>query len=137
LEIVLALGSAEFQVFATMRTSAKAIELAAKIKAESLPITLHQLDVNSDDSVKSCFGEILKNGTIDVLVNNAGVGFGSIEEMPISDFKAIMETNFFGAVRFMQASLLSMREGQSGYIINHQLHFGSINELTSGLLFGE
>lgn len=118
-EIALAFGKAGFQVFATMRTPAKATELAAIIKAESLPITLHQLDVNSDESVKSCLGEILKNGPIDVLVNNAGIGLnGSIEEMPISDFKAVMETNFFGAVRCMQAVLPSMRERKSGCIIN-------------------
>jgi NAD(P)-dependent dehydrogenase (short-subunit alcohol dehydrogenase family) len=119
LEIVLAFGRAGFQVFATMRTPAKATELAAIIKAESLPITLHQLDVNSDDSVKNCFGEILKSGPIDVLVNNAGIGLnGSIEEMPISDFKAVMETNFFGAVRCIQGVIPSMRERKSGCIIN-------------------
>jgi NAD(P)-dependent dehydrogenase (short-subunit alcohol dehydrogenase family) len=119
LEVALAFGRAGFQVFATMRTPAKATELAEKIKAESLPITLHPLDVNSDESVKNCFGEILKSGPIDVLVNNAGIGLnGSIEEMPISDFKAVMETNFFGAVRCIQGVIPSMRERKSGCIIN-------------------
>jgi len=119
LEVALAFGRAGFQVFATMRTPAKATELAEKIKAESLPITLHALDVNSDESVKNCFGEILKSGPIDVLVNNAGIGLnGSIEEMPISDFKAVMETNFFGAVRCIQGVIPSMRERKSGCIIN-------------------
>jgi NAD(P)-dependent dehydrogenase (short-subunit alcohol dehydrogenase family) len=120
LEITLAFARAGFQVFATMRTPAKATELLAKIKVESLPISLHEMDVNSDESVKSCISGILKNhGTIDVLVNNAGIGTnGSIEEMPISDFKAVMETNFFGSVRCIQAVLPSMRKRKSGCIIN-------------------
>lgn len=42
---------------------------------------------------------LLENGPTDVLVNNAGIGLhGSIEEMPISEFKAVFETNVFGAV---------------------------------------
>ena len=120
LETALAFGRAGYQVFATMRSPAKATELLAKIQAESLPISLHALDVNSDESVKSCFGEIhQKYGPIDVLVNNAGIGLnGSIEEMSISDFKAVMETNFFGAVRCIQAVIPSMRDRQTGCIIN-------------------
>lgn len=120
LEIVLAFGRAGFQVFATMRTPENATEIAAKIKAEALPITLHQMDVNSDDSVRACLDEIItKNGPVDVLVNNAGIGTsGSIEEMPLSDFMAVMETNFFGAVRCIQAVLPAMRERKSGCIVN-------------------
>lgn len=120
LETALAFGRAGFLVFATLRNPDGAVELKQKIEEEALPISIHAMDVNSDDSVKACFNSLLKRyGTIDVLVNNAGIGLiGSIEEMPISDFKAVMETNFFGAVRCMQAVLPSMRERQSGCIIN-------------------
>ncbi len=120
LEIALVFGRAGYQVFATMRTPSKANELSEKIRSGSLPITLHQMDVNSDDSVKSCIGDIIeKNGPIDVLINNAGIGLnGSIEEMPISDFKSVFETNLFGAVRCIQAVLPSMREQKNGCIIN-------------------
>lgn len=120
LEIALAFGRAGFQVFATMRSPKKATGLSEKIKVESLPITLHKMNVNSDISVKACMDEILiENGGIDILVNNAGIGLnGSIEEMPISDFKAVFETNFFGAIRCMQAVLPSMREQKSGCLIN-------------------
>lgn len=120
LEIALAFGRAGYQVFATMRTPSKAKELSEKIKGESLPISLHAMDVNSDSSVTSCIGQILKeNGPVDILVNNAGIGLnGSVEEMPISEFKAVFETNLFGAVRCIQAVLPSMREGKNGCIIN-------------------
>ena len=120
LETALAFGRAGYQVFATLRNPGGATELTQKIQEESLPISLHAMDVNSDESVTSCINQIIQNyGAIDVLVNNAGIGLnGSIEEMSISDFKAVMETNFFGAVRCIQAVLPSMRERKSGCIIN-------------------
>jgi NAD(P)-dependent dehydrogenase (short-subunit alcohol dehydrogenase family) len=53
------------------------------------------------------------------LVNNAGLGtFGAVEELPLETFRAIMETNYFGALRCIQAVLPEMRERANGCIIN-------------------
>jgi NAD(P)-dependent dehydrogenase (short-subunit alcohol dehydrogenase family) len=78
------------------------------------------MDVDSDESVKHCIQSIIEeHGIIDVLVNNAGIErHGSIEELPMSDFKAIMETNYFGVIRCIQAVLPQMRENKNGCIIN-------------------
>ena len=59
------------------------------------------MDVDSDESVSGAIAGILKNhGPIDVLVNNAGVEReGAVEELPLSEFRAAMETNYFGALR--------------------------------------
>jgi NAD(P)-dependent dehydrogenase (short-subunit alcohol dehydrogenase family) len=52
-------------------------------------------------------------------VNNAGVEtVGSVEETPLADFRSIMETNYFGVIRCVQAVVKSMRERKSGCIIN-------------------
>ncbi|MFC5625864.1 SDR family oxidoreductase [Algoriphagus winogradskyi] len=120
LEIALAFGRAGYQVFATMRTPSKATTLSETIKAEELPISMHKMNVNSDISVKAIMDEILlEDGPIDILVNNAGIGLnGSIEEMPLSEFKGVFETNVFGAVRCIKAVIPAMREQKSGCIIN-------------------
>ena len=69
-------------------------------------------NVDDDASVRKAMGRIAAAlGPVDVLVNNAGIErTGSVEELPIADFRAVMETNYFGVIRCVQAVLPSMRE---------------------------
>ena len=107
-------------VYATMRTPQKSPELAQLAERDNLPITILTMDVDSDESVKATVAEVLaKAGQIDVLVNNAGIGpLGPVEEAPMSDFQAIMQTNYFGVLRCMQAVLPGMRERGEGCIVS-------------------
>jgi NAD(P)-dependent dehydrogenase (short-subunit alcohol dehydrogenase family) len=118
-ETALAFARAGHHVFATMRTPANAPKLAEVTQAENLPITISAMDVDSDESVHEAIAPILANGPIDVLINNAGLeSVGSIEEQPLSQFRATMETNYFGAVRCIKAVVPSMRQRASGCIVN-------------------
>lgn len=120
LETALAFARAGHTVFATMRTPSASPDLAAIASRENLPISIHTMDVDSDSSVSSAIAAIQKDhGPIDILVNNAGIErSGSIEEVPFAEFKAVMETNYFGALRCMQAVIPEMRKRQSGCIVN-------------------
>jgi len=120
LESALAFGRAGYKVHATMRNPAQSPELAETAAREKLPITLSIMDVDSDQSVSRAIAEIHKDhGPIDVLVNNAGIErAGSIEELPLADFRAVMETNYFGSIRCIQAVVPHMRQRKSGCIIN-------------------
>lgn len=134
LETALAFGRAGYEVFATVRNPGKAAVLKQKINAESLPITIFDMDVDSDESVKKGIDTILKvAGSIDVLINNAGIErHGSIEEIPMTDFKAVMETNYFGVLRCIKAVLPQMRQNQSGCIINIASVSGKISSSPLG-----
>jgi len=120
LEAALAFGRAGYNVYATMRNPSQAPALAEKAAREKLPIFVSTMDVDSDESVSRAIAAIHKDhGPIDVLVNNAGVErAGSVEELPLADFRAVMETNYFGAIRCIQALVPHMRKRRSGCIIN-------------------
>ena len=107
-------------VYATMRNPQRAPELGQLAQRDSLPITILTMDVDSDESVKTTVAEVLtQDGQIDVLVNNAGIGpIGPVEEVTMADFQAVMQTNYFGVLRCIQAVLPEMRERRSGCIIN-------------------
>ena len=120
LQTALAFGRAGYKVYATMRNPGAAAAFKQTISEESLNISITAMDVDSDESVKQSMDAILQeNGGIDVLVNNAGIERnGSIEETDLSDFRAVMETNFFGVLRCVKAVLPGMRSSGKGCIIN-------------------
>jgi NAD(P)-dependent dehydrogenase (short-subunit alcohol dehydrogenase family) len=104
-------------VFATMRDPARAPLLGETAARERLPLRVLPLDVDSDASVRACFDRV--PGPLDALVNNAGVErHGSVEELPMEAFVAVMNTNYFGAVRCIKAALPGMREARKGCIVN-------------------
>ncbi|WP_010519071.1 SDR family oxidoreductase [Croceivirga radicis] len=81
---------------------------------------LVSLDVTKENTIKEAVDLIIaKEGRIDVLINNAGVGItGPIEETPIEEINNAFNTNFNGPIRLMQAVLPFMRKQKSGLIIN-------------------
>jgi len=119
LATALELAGAGHSVTATMRNPAGSPELGDQAAKERLPIRIETMDVDSDQSVQQAFGRILAHAPVDVLVNNAGIErTGAIEETPLADFRTCMETNYFGAIRCIQAVVGPMRERRSGAIIN-------------------
>jgi len=117
---VVSLARAGHDVIATMRNPARSSELQQLAEKEQLPVTVLALDVDDDASVGAGVAQVLEtHGHIDVLVNNAGIGgLGAVEETPIAEYRAIMETNYFGVLRCTQAVLPAMRARRSGRIIN-------------------
>ena len=79
-----------------------------------------QLDVTKPWEIKSSVQEAEETfGRIDVLVNNAGIGyFGAIEESDEREVRNMFEINFFGLANMTRAVLPGMRKRRTGHIVN-------------------
>jgi NADP-dependent 3-hydroxy acid dehydrogenase YdfG len=77
-------------------------------------------DVRKHQEVESAFQSILKTyETIDVLVNNAGLGyFGFLEDMTYEQWNAMYETNVNGIFYCLKSVIPGMKKAQSGHIFN-------------------
>jgi NAD(P)-dependent dehydrogenase (short-subunit alcohol dehydrogenase family) len=128
-ETALAFARAGYRVHATMRNPSQSPALAEAAAKENLPITISTMDVDSDESVRDGIATIQsEHGPVDILVNNAGVErAGSIEEQSLDDFRATMETNYFGALRCIKAVVPQMRQRRNGTIINISSVAGSFS----------
>jgi len=129
-ETALAFARAGYRVHATMRNPSQSPALDKVAGEESLAITVSGIDVDHDDSVRDAIATIQsQHGPIDVLINNAGVErAGSIEEQSIDDFRAVMETNYFGALRCIKSVVPQMRQRRAGTIINISSVAGSFSQ---------
>ena len=107
-------------VYATMRDTGKADRLRTGADAAGVSVEVLQLDVNDSRSVDAAIEKvIMREGRIDVLVNNAGISIdGPIEDFADDEVIAVFETNVFGVIRVTRAVLPHMRSEGSGTIVN-------------------
>jgi len=120
LATTLRLAKSGHRVYAGVRNPVAATELQAAIDAGAGAISMLEIDVNDEISVRTAIDRVLAaEGRIDVLINNAGIGRGgAVEETDMSAVRELFETNFFGLVAVTQAVLPGMRRQQSGTIVN-------------------
>jgi len=119
-ETSLALAREGYFTYATMRDTAKSNKIKEITQKENLKISILELDVDDEKSVKSAIAQILdQKQRIDVLVNNAGWGlWGCVEDVSVDEFKEQFETNFFSIIRLIQEVAPTMRKQSSGTIVN-------------------
>lgn len=123
-----------YRVYAAGRSKEKRAQLEELAYAKQLPLQSLELDVLSDDSVRAAVHHVLSEaGAIDVLINNAGLGYMAvIEELKMEDMRRQFETNVFGVLRVTQAVLPHMRERRSGRILMISSVAGLVSPPTYG-----
>ena len=93
------------------------------------------LDVTDDDSVGAMIAGVEENpGSLDVLVNNAGV-YGDpsgVASYDLADAHEVLEVNVFGPWRLIQAALPLLRRSASPRIVNVSSGAGQLDEMGSG-----
>ena len=115
-----------YRCVVTARNPKQVEDIAAGHKETALVLELDVTDRSEvESSVKAAES---KFGGIDVLVNNAGIGyFGSIEESNEAEVRRMFEINFWGLSAMTRAVLPGMRKRRSGHIVN----ISSIGGLTA------
>ena len=104
-----------WNVVATMRQPKPEIFGSQSDRLKVLP-----LDVTDSGSVSKAIAEAISTfGTIDVLVNNAGIGLvGAFEATPIATVREVFETNTFGVMTMTHAMLPLFRKRRCGAVVN-------------------
>ena len=106
-----------YRVAVTARDPAAVADLAAGHGDRALVLAL---DVTRAEQIAAAVGAAeARFGRIDVLVNNAGVGyFGSVEDSEDAEVRRMFEINFWGLANMTRAVLPGMRARRSGHIVN-------------------
>ncbi|NKB36983.1 MAG: SDR family NAD(P)-dependent oxidoreductase [Gammaproteobacteria bacterium] len=119
LEAALSFARNKDTVFASMRDLNKADLLKKAADEEGFTIHLKQLDVTRPETFQDCLAEIInEGGSIDVLVNNAGLlRAGAFEDLSEDMIREVTDTNLLGPLLLTRAVLPTMRKQNSGYII--------------------
>lgn len=100
-------------------TARSTTDLAALVDQYGERVRAVSLDVTDPVSARAAVQEaVVTFGRLDVLVNNAGYGnVASIEEGDADDFRAQIETNFFGVANVTRAAIPVMRAQGAGHIL--------------------
>jgi NAD(P)-dependent dehydrogenase (short-subunit alcohol dehydrogenase family) len=116
------LASRGWRVFATMRNLEKtgSLDQALREAGVQSSVEIEQLDVTSEASIEATVESILARtgNTLDAVVHNAGVAAaGAFEDVPESELRRVMETNFFGVLGLTRALLPTFRPQANGQIV--------------------
>jgi len=113
-QLVLGLG---YKAAVTSRNTDDVKDIADKYPATAMAI---KLDVTKPTEIKEAVQQAMeKFNQIDVLVNNAGIGyFGAIEESEEDEVRRMFEINFFGLANLTKEVLPGMRKQRHGHIVN-------------------
>jgi NAD(P)-dependent dehydrogenase (short-subunit alcohol dehydrogenase family) len=116
------LAARGWRVFATMRDLTKKASLESALEKAGLRdrVTILQLDMEDAASIQAAVASALAqtgNG-IDAVVHNAGVAVaGALEDLPQSEIRRVLETNFFGVLELTRALLPTFRAQKRGRIV--------------------
>ncbi|MFJ7157295.1 SDR family NAD(P)-dependent oxidoreductase [Streptomyces sp. NPDC101118] len=120
-------------VSALARDTAPLEELA---EAHGERLLLVPADVRDEQAVREAVERTLARfGRIDVVANNAGYGlFGAVEEASDAQVRAVFDTNVFGVLNVLRATLPVLRAQRSGHVLQGSSVYGQYAHPGVGLL---
>jgi NAD(P)-dependent dehydrogenase (short-subunit alcohol dehydrogenase family) len=116
--IIEALLTAGYTITGALRDVSGRNKQAAET-LEKKGVFIVEIDVTSDESVAEGVNKAAAQmGSIDILINNAGLGAGGIQEgFTADDWKKVFDVNVFGVQRMTRAVLPFMKQQQQGLLM--------------------
>jgi NAD(P)-dependent dehydrogenase (short-subunit alcohol dehydrogenase family) len=135
LETALAFARAGARVVLVARTQAKLQGVVDAHPDLRERLRAVPADVTKEEDVRRLVATtIAQFGRVDILVNNAGIGMrAAIAEAPLDDARSLMDTNFYGPLRCIQAVLPQMRQQGAGQIVNIGSVLSAVVALRNGV----
>ncbi len=132
--VAIGLGDLGYQLVLISRNLSDLEKVADEVTARTgLKPAVHAADITHQEDIKEIITKVLKvYKRIDVLVNNAGIHFGGSLELPIQDFKTMLDTNLTAQLMLLQMVVPVMKQQQSGYIFNVASRSGKVGFAGSG-----
>ncbi len=126
---VRALDRRGFRVWATVRGDADAARLEQEYDGR---VRVLRLDITDDEAVRAAGQQVMADGPLHGLVNNAGVALpGPLEFLPLDAFRRQLEVNLVGQLAVTQAMLPALRAGSGRVVV-----VGSIGGRIAGPMLG-
>ncbi|MFB9278294.1 SDR family oxidoreductase [Cohnella cellulosilytica] len=122
-------------VIAAVRNPATADKLASLKSACGSKISVVELDVADESSVRTAAQRVeASHGHVDVLINNAAIAIGrkdGVENAALDDYEATFQTNVFGPVRVCKHFIPLLRKSERAMILNMSSASGIIQDVRS------
>ena len=116
-----ALAEAGCNLYLTGRRSERLEEIARKYRSDyGVEISCFSFDVTDREEVREAIGEILKDGVVDICVNNAGLALG-LEPLDMGnpdDWDRMIDTNIKGLLYIAGPVMAHMKSRNRGHMVN-------------------
>ncbi|NEQ44858.1 MAG: SDR family oxidoreductase [Leptolyngbya sp. SIOISBB] len=119
-ETAIAFAKAGIDLALVARSQAKLDAIAKDLVPFGVAVKTYSIDLSQTDTLKGSLQALLDDfGPINVLINNAGMGYtGALADMPLADWHALIELNLTSVLLTMQAVVPGMRAQKQGTILN-------------------
>lgn len=128
------MGRQGFRIWLGSRDETRGQEAAARLTGEGLDLRVLAVDVTDDRSVQAAAARVgQEDGSLDVLINNAGIpgrSRVSPSQEPVDEIREVYETNVFGPIRVTQAFLPLLKASGQASVVMVSSGLGSLGWLS-------
>lgn len=119
-ETAIAFAKAGMDLALVARSQAKLDDLAQELAQFEIAVKTYSIDLSQIDALKAALQALLDDfGSVNILINNAGMGYtGALADMPLADWRRLIDLNLTSVLLAIQAVLPGMRAQGKGTIIN-------------------